>query len=236
MKGDIFHLLNRGVEKRKVFLDERDYLRFVYDLYDFNTTENVIQSYYRRRKSLTDIRRPSSKELVDVLCWCLLPNHPHIMAEEKIDGGISVFSKKMFGGYTKYFNERNSRAGVLFQGKSKIIPMKREEHSLYLPFYIHANSLNLFQRGWKEQGVKDVKKALAFLEGYRWSNYRTIVGTGEDEFSSITNRKLFFEMFDTNEKRYRKNFEEWLSSFRGKEDSNKIPHNGRPTSVMGWRV
>ncbi|MBU3942515.1 hypothetical protein KKA24_00865, partial [Patescibacteria group bacterium] len=92
MKGDIIHLLNRGVEKRKIFLTEEDYLRFVNNLYDFNDINNVVSAYPWRRKLLMD--KKSKEELVDILCWCLMPNHPHILSQEKIDGGISIFSKK----------------------------------------------------------------------------------------------------------------------------------------------
>ncbi len=212
MKGNIYHLLNRGVEKRKIFLDKEDHIRFIHDLEDFNNVKNVEQSYFRRRESknlLTDVRRPSEM-IVDILCWTLMPNHPHIMAVEKDEGNISEFSRKVFGGYTKYFNKKKDRSGVLFQGKTKMIMLKNDSHFLYLPFYIHLNSLDLFQPGWKEDGIKDIKSAIKFLEEYRWSNYRDIIGKGNGEFADTTNKKLFFEMFQTNEKKYKKDMEDWI--------------------------
>jgi REP-associated tyrosine transposase len=164
---------------------------------------------------MTDVRRPSferqPKKHVDVLCWTLMPNHLHILAVEKEQSGISNFSKKIFGGYTKYFNEQNDRSGVLFQGKSKKIIVRKEEHFLYLPFYIHMNPLDLFQPKWKEDGIKDVKGAIRFLEEYRWSNYRDIIGKGNGEFLDVTNKELFFEMYETNEKRYKSDLEEWIA-------------------------
>lgn len=212
MENNIYHITNRGVEKRKVFLKDTDYLRFVHNLYDFNDIENTDKSYYYRRH-LSDVGRPKNKNmLVDVPCWSLMPNHPHIMAMEKSQGNISIFSKKIIGGYTKYFNEQHNRSGVLFQGKSKIILVEKDAHFLHLPFYIHLNVLDLFQPNWKEDGIKDVKKAIEFLEQYRWSNYRDIIGVGNGEFANISNRKLFFEMFDTNEKKYKKDIEGWISN------------------------
>lgn len=220
MVGDIYHLLNRGVEKRKVFFDNIDYIRFVHNLNDFNDKNNVYQPYYVRRQqknNKTDVGRPykvvEKKKLVDIICWTLMPNHSHIMTVDKEEGKlVSDFSKKVFGGYTKYFNKKNNRSGVLFQGKTKIILLQNDKHLLYLPFYIHLNPLNIFQQNWKEVGVKDVKKAIEFLEQYRWSNYRDIISTGNNEFSNISNKALFFEMFNTNEKKYKKDLEEWLYS------------------------
>jgi len=221
MKGDLFHLLNRGVEKRKIFLDESDYLRFIHNLHDFNDSANVLQSYWRRRK-MTEVR-PPSKEVVDVLGWSLLSNHPHLLVMEKIDGGKSLFSQKIFGGYTMYFNERYERGGVLFQGRTKIIPVTTDQHFYHLPFYIHLNPLDLFDKEWRTTGVKDVKKSIEFLDNYRWSNYRDISGRGE--FPSTTNRGLFFEIFNTNEKRYRKDLIEWLANYKGNLTEVRPPSN-----------
>ena len=101
-----------------------------------------------------------------------------------------------------YFNENYDRSGVLFQGRTKIILVQNDAHLLYLLFYIHLNALDLFQKNWRENGIRDIKGATKFLEDYRWSNYRDIIGKGNGEFADITNKKLFFEMFDTNEKQY----------------------------------
>ena len=95
MKGDIFHILNRGVEKRRIFLDEEDHLRFVNNLYDFNNKSVTILSYLNRRSSPSAMRKPND-ELVDILCWCLMPNHHHILVREKINRGASIFSKGFF--------------------------------------------------------------------------------------------------------------------------------------------
>jgi len=224
MKGNIHHILNRGVEKRKVFCSEKDYERFVDNLKDFNTTESMGSvSYYKRRiRAKSEVAPPTAENIVDVVCWALMPNHPHIMTVEKDEGSASEFSRKIFGGYTMYFNEQNDRSGVLFQGRSKIIQIKEDAHFLYLPFYIHLNPLDLFQPGWKEDGIKDVKGAMKFLENYRWSNYRDIIGKGNGEFADVTNRELFFEMFQTDAKKYRKDMEEWILTKGYKEDFTKF--------------
>lgn len=215
-EGGIYHLLNRGVEKRKIFLTNADHLRFVHNLYDFNDASNADQSYYIRRRhaSLDTQTGPplEEKKIVDIFCWALMPNHPHLLVVEKEVGNAGAFSRKVFGGYTMYFNEQNNRSGVLFQGKTKIIPVEESPHFLYLPFYIHANPLDLFQPSWKKEGIRNIDAAIKFLEEYRWSNLRDIVGVGNGEFAHLTNKKLFFEMFSTDEKQYRKDFRGWIES------------------------
>lgn len=229
MKGDVFHLLNRGVEKRKIFLIEKDYLRSVYNLYDFNDVNNVILAYPRRRKAFSDRQvlekdlspKEVRKELIDILCWCLMPNHLHILSQEKIDGGISIFSKKIIGGYTKYFNEKNERSGVLFQGRSKIIRVTKDSHFAYLPFYIMSNPIELIEPQWQERGIQNFGKVISFLENYKYSSFPDLIG--KENFPFLINRKLFYELFNTNEKKFKKDFIDWLSDVR------------RPTIKYGYR-
>lgn len=159
----------------------------------------------------TNTKRPED-QLVDILCWCLMPNHYHNLVQEKINGGVSSFSKKLSGGYTQYFNLKNERNGVLFQGRSKIILIKRDEHFMHLPFYILSNPVKLVEPNWKEEGIKDIKKVIEFVENYKWSSYPSIIGK-ENRYSFIINKKLFFELFNTNEKKFRQEFINWLNIF-----------------------
>ncbi|MFH1671577.1 MAG: hypothetical protein ABH889_02290 [Candidatus Portnoybacteria bacterium] len=219
MEGDVFHILNRGVEKRKIFLNEKDYFRFVYGLRDFNDKNTTPLSYWNRRKyNNSAIRKPNKKsdrdndELVDVLCWCLMPNHYHILVQEKIDGGSSVFSKKISSGYTQYFNLKNKRSGVLFQGKSKIILIERDEHFMYLPYYIFSNPIKLVERDWKEESIKNLEKVMEFLKNYKWSSYLDI--TEKNNFPFIINKKSFSNLFGLNGKQFQKNFIEWIFGYR----------------------
>ena len=205
--------MNRGVEKREIFLDNEDYLRFAYNLYDFNDKNLTTLSYYarhRRRQLSSAIVKPNKEKdkLVDILCWCSMSNHFHILVQEKRDGGVGLFARKITSGFTQYFNLKNNRSGVLFQGKTKIIPVKRDEHFLYLPYYIFSNPIKLIEPYWKEKGIKNLKKTIKFLEDYKWSSYSDIIGKGN--FSFIIKKKLFFEIFDTNEKQFKKDFIEWL--------------------------
>ena len=218
MQGEIIHILNRGIEKREVFNNESDRLRFAHGLYDFNDTNYAFPYPYRRQfhslghamsKQVQSSSLRTRKELVDLLCWTIMPNHSHNLVQEKIDGGASNFSKKIFGGYTKYINEKNNRSGVLFQGRSKIIKVEKDAHFFYLPFYIMANPINLIEPNWKEGGVKNIKKVMGFLENYRWSSFLDLIG--KENFPLLINKNLFYEIFGTNEKKLKKDFVEWLS-------------------------
>ena len=97
----MYHIFNRGVEKRTIFLDESDYLRFMTNLAIFNDTKSVLNAKYRiKEREKPDARKP----LVDILAYCLMPNHCHFLLRQKEDDGISKFMNKIGVGYANYFN------------------------------------------------------------------------------------------------------------------------------------
>src|SRR3989344_1086600 len=77
MVGDLAHICNRGVEKRKIFTGEADYFRFVINLLLLNNKDGKIR--IRKKNQLEGIEGILSErdKLVEVLKWSLLPNHYH---------------------------------------------------------------------------------------------------------------------------------------------------------------
>ncbi len=117
---ELFHALNRGVEKRDIFLDDRDRFRFIHGMALFNTPHPANNTTYLLESSINDIVcRYKDERLVDIHGWCLMSNHYHLLLSERVEGGLSLFLRKLNVGYAKYFNDRYSRSGFLFQGRTK---------------------------------------------------------------------------------------------------------------------
>jgi len=98
--NEIYHIYNRGVDKRNVFLDNDDYLRFVHDIFEFNDIAPAPNlAYHLRNKSkevgLPNIHRAPRKLIVEVLVFCLMPNHFHFIMRQKKEGGITKFMRKI---------------------------------------------------------------------------------------------------------------------------------------------
>ncbi len=185
---EIYHLLNRGVEKRNVVLDDSDRIRFVHDLYAFNDSNDVDANHRFREFESPHMREP----LVDIHAFCLMLNHYHILVSEIKEGGISMFMRKLNMGYAKYFNEKYERSGVLWQGTFKKILLQRDAHFLHIPFYIHLNPLDVEFPQWRDGKMRNVDKALEFLAQYRWSSYLDYNGT--KNFPSILHQELLTDV------------------------------------------
>ncbi len=210
-----YHILSRGVDKRKIFLDDEDYLRGIHDLFEFNDVEPDNNLTYFFGKYM-DVRRPyieikkekrTRRLLVKIHAFCLMPNHYHLFLSAVVENGIPLFMKKFNGGYAKYFNEKYERKGTLFEGRYKRVIIKDEAHFIHLPYYIHLNSLDLIALEWRERRLSNFKKAMKFFNSYRWSSHLDYAG--EKNFPSVTQRDFLLEFFGGHEQ-YKRGIAEWL--------------------------
>ncbi len=167
---DVYHVLNRGVEKRDIVQNDDDRMRFVRSLYIFNDIKNAPNSVSQPNQWNYDNKRTC---LVHIHAWCLMNNHYHLLISPLDDDtqNISRFMKKLNMGYAKFFNEKYSRSGYLWQGKYKKILVDKDNYFDYIPYYIHLNPLDFTYKEWREGGVIDTQATYTVLENYRWSSY-----------------------------------------------------------------
>ncbi|OGY67554.1 MAG: hypothetical protein A3H63_00835 [Candidatus Harrisonbacteria bacterium RIFCSPLOWO2_02_FULL_45_10c] len=206
VSDQIYHIYNRGVEKRKIFLEDEDYLRFIENLYEFNDELSALNKYYRQPYEIGS-RNKEREILVEILAFCLMPNHFHLFIRQKNGSGISRFIQKLSIGYSMYFNKKYKRIGPLFQGKFKAVLVNQDKHFIHLPFYIHLNPLDLVAPEWRERKIKDLQVSLNFLNSYRWSSYLDYIG--QKNFPSVTQREFLLNFFD-GPKNYKSQTEQWL--------------------------
>lgn len=141
--GYFYHIYNRGVEKRKIFMDRWDYFRFLETL-DFYRKSPIPMKLSDFRRGAIKLKKiDNQKELTRIYCYCLMPNHFHLLIQQLADGGVSEFLRKLADSYTKYFNTKHNRVGSLFQGKFKARFIENDEYLLQVSKYIHRNSFPL---------------------------------------------------------------------------------------------
>ncbi len=176
--GEYYHIYNRGVDKREVFLDEADFERFLICLREFNCVEAVgglYEKYLRDKRmhnksgvesggsnSIMEVEPPLS-QLVEIVCYCLSPNHYHFILKQLVDDGIKKFMHKIGTAYPMYFNKKNERSGALFQGRFKAIHVDSNDYLLYLSAYVNRNYFIHGYHGEISQGEWKYCSALDYL-------------------------------------------------------------------------
>ena len=214
-EGEFYHIFSRGNSKQKIFLDDQDYDRFMKLLFLCNSNRRIDfrEDIVRRGIDAWDFDRGES--IVSIGAWVLMPNHFHLYITPNLrksdfrKSGITEFMRKLLTSYSKYFNKKYRRMGGLFEGKFKSIMIDKDPQAKYLFSYIHLNPIKLIDSQWKNNGIKDNKKAKSFLEKYLWSScldYKGIIRTQ----SKILNREVFPEYFQ-DIKDFNSEVEEWLT-------------------------
>ena len=208
----LYHVYNRGTEKRIIFLNEEDYFRFVHDLYEFNNVDftlNLARTIVRGLASNNNSNNKKPRDLlVNIIAFCLMPNHFHLILRQLKEGGIAKFMQKIGTGYTMYFNQKNQRNGALFQGTFKAILVDKDNYFLPLINYVHLNPVELIEPNQKQEGIKDWGKINEFLENYRWSSYLDYANI--KNFPSVLN-KGFLAGYFKNGENYKNFINQWLT-------------------------
>ena len=210
---ELYHVMNRGVDKRNLFLNDADRARFVHDMWEFNDIENVDNVRHRvprlaRDGHITGFVNPyiGKERIVDLHAWCLMGNHYHLLISERADGGLSKFMRRINVGYANYFNEKYKRQGTLFQGRSKKVHIRTDSHFLHILNYIHCNPLDLSRegRGWRNREIAGAADAVKYLSKYKWSSYLDYIGA--HNFPSVLTTEVFADVF----KNYKKEIADFL--------------------------
>lgn len=193
--NEFYHIFNRGVDKRNIFLSKADYRRFLYLLYLANGEQPVRIHNDKRKQEEIFTKELRDDRLVDIGAFCLMPNHFHLLLRERKEGGISNFIHKVSTGYSMYFNKKNERTGALFQGRFKAVHVTTDQYLKYLYAYIHLNPVSLIEPHWKQVGIQDFFAIRNHLHSYRYSSFLDLIGEERPE-SAILDRKEFPRYFD----------------------------------------
>ncbi|MCK5475343.1 MAG: transposase [Candidatus Pacebacteria bacterium] len=189
--NEYYHIYNRGVDKRDVFCDKEDYLRFLESIRELNNIESTggfYRKYLKDKNEKDSLSRGLASNLeakpllklsflTEVICYCLNPNHYHFILEQLTNDGVSKFMHKVGTGYSSYFNQKYDRSGSLFQGPFKSIHINNNEYLLWLSGYINGNI-----------EIHKISKA----KNYKWCSYLDYL---DKRNGTLCNRKIILSQF-----------------------------------------
>jgi len=115
IRGAYYHIYARGVNKRKIFLNQSDYKAFLYRA------------------------RSKNRGFVEINAYCLMPNHYHLLVQNKIERGIEKYMRSLNTSYALFFNRKYDRVGHLFQGRYQAALIKTDAQLAATINYIHQN-------------------------------------------------------------------------------------------------
>lgn len=148
--SETYHVFNRGVERRPIFTSKKEYERFI-ELLKYYRFSHVPMRYSDFRvlpdlaqKNIWQSQLNHGKLDVDILAYCLMPNHFHLVIRQQEEHGIHRFLSNISNGFAKYFNTKHRRIGPLFQGVFKAVHIETDEQLLHVTRYVHLNPVAAF--------------------------------------------------------------------------------------------
>lgn len=192
---ELYHILNRGTGSIPIFKVKYDYQKFIQTFcYYQNAAPPVRLSQINRlligeRNKLLKKPKEQKNFLVEIIAYCLMPNHYHFVLKQLKDGGIFNFIRLFTNSYSRYFNTKYKRKGGLFEGRFKAVRIKTDSQLLHLSRYVHLNLYSSFL-------VKDIKNLLK----YPFSSLPEYIGSSK---TNICNKEIVLGQF-SNLKEYKK--------------------------------
>jgi putative transposase len=137
--GQYYHLYNRGVNRQPIFCCQENWIYFLQRL----------RAYFQ-------------PDLAEIVAYCLMPNHYHILFYAKTDDIGKHIIHPLTVSYSKSFNRYNGRTGPLFEGSYKTILIDKDEYLIHLSKYIHLNPVTA--------------RLVSQPEDWLFSSYRDYIG------------------------------------------------------------
>lgn len=199
IENGYYHLYNRGVDKREIFLNEQDCRVFLYYLKVYlSPPETLTDDKFLTPKMLYKIKNLNLSKEVQLLSFALMPNHFHMQIKQYSKNGIEKLTRRLLTAYVQYFNRKYKRTGTLFESTYKGVLLETEEQFLHLSSYIHRNPMRL------KEPLFDFVKFSSYpyylgLQNAAWLNIKEILSyfrssrnTNKSDFLSYQN---FVESF-----------------------------------------
>ena len=187
--GEIYHVFNRSIAKQPIFLTKRDFQRSVnvINFYRFKKPKLRFSFFNRLQKgekeSFLEDLLTNGEKLLEILAYCIMPNHVHFLLQPVGDQSTSDFMRNFQHSYSKYFNTKTQRTGSLFQSMFKAIRIESDEQLLHVSRYIHLNPATSY-----------LVKIESLLE-YPWSSFQDYLR----ENSSMVTRDKILDYFRSRE-------------------------------------
>ena len=167
--GEYYHIFNRAVNKQVIFHDTSDYFRFLFLTLYFQSPI-IFQQLGRKVKEFVQSRALDNveedeiikKRRVELVVFCIMPNHFHLIVKELDEGGIAAYMQRVLTSYSKYYNTKYQKSGHVFQGPYRAVHIADDRQLLHLSAYIHRNP-------------REISKWFKKEDQYIWSSYQDFI-------------------------------------------------------------
>ncbi len=194
---ETYHIFNKSIDHKKIFHNTTDKIEFlnVIRYYSYKDTYLRFSLYKKlpsaRKEMYDDMVFQTDNRLINILAYCIMPTHYHLLLRQRTDYGISRYLSQVQNSFTRYHNTRHKRSGHIFIHSFKAVHISSEDQFKHVSRYIHLNP-------YSGKLVKTKNEVLS----YEWSSCREYVNS--EQTFLISNPSLILSCFQNNSEKYKK--------------------------------
>lgn len=185
--GQIYHVVNRAIDKRPIFSARKELDRALLTLSFYRFSHTPMRLSYllklpqQARDTILQKLEKQGEYRVDLLAFCLMPNHFHFLIRQNEDNATSRFLADFSNSYTRYYNTKHTgRKGTILEGVFRAVRIEDEEQLLHVSRYIHINPAVSYLVKTDE------------LTRYPWSSFSEYTGQSD---STICQKDIILKLF-----------------------------------------
>ncbi|OHB06398.1 MAG: hypothetical protein A3B16_00335 [Candidatus Zambryskibacteria bacterium RIFCSPLOWO2_01_FULL_45_43] len=169
----IIHVMKRGARGMDIVGGKTDKWYFIKSLFLLNDAYSD-RNWHRETAGLPLFKRPDHwperNSLTRILAWVLMPNHFHLLLQEKSEGGTAKFMQRLCGSMSLCFNLKYKNNGSIFQGAYKAKVVDDDSYLRHLLFYIQVKNVLELYPGGLVAALKNFDKAWEWALKYPFSS------------------------------------------------------------------
>jgi len=199
VKGEIYHILSKSIAGFKIFRNDSEFTRIrnLVRYYEAEKPPLKFSAFMEIKNKEEFLQKHPAKKgnIVQIIAYCFMPTHLHLILKQLKDDGISIFMRNMLNSYTRYFNIKTKRKGPLWESRFKNIIVKTDEQLLHLTRYIHLNPATAYlvdrPKDWQFSSYKEFLGEVADKE--RMCDYSRVLDIKAQEYKKFVNSRIGYQ-------------------------------------------
>ena len=163
--NEIYHVYSKSIAEYAILNNDFEYSR-IREVIEYYRIEKPFASFSRFKERNMKVKQFDTKRLVQIICYCIMPTHIHLVLKQLKNKGISIFMSNVLNSYSRYFNIKHNRKGPLWESSFKKVLVENDAQLIHLTRYIHLNPVTAYI----------VNKP----EDWQWSSYKEYISSNKD--------------------------------------------------------
>ncbi|MDD5495720.1 MAG: transposase [Candidatus Omnitrophica bacterium] len=194
---EVYHVYNKSIAGFTIFNNDIEYLRMMEAVCYYQHAKPAVRFSLRTQSGINKKNSSATDNgmLVEIVAYCLMPTHLHLVLRQLCDRGISRFLNNILNSYTRYFNIRHNRKGPLWEGRTKKTLIKTDEQLLHLTRYLHLNPVTSYLVNKPEEwSYSSYREYLSEIDNeYRICKYNSLLTINPNIYKAFVEDAIFYQ-------------------------------------------